>query len=119
MRFRPTLPRKRCSPEFFRFLPLPEPPDSCVKLNPAVVMNDCRSVELRALCNEVPRTPPGPEGSNGTGNTSGAAYHPKFLAATQLWLQLPPSSESRQPAVCLSLQLKTFSARANVRNFVP
>ena len=25
----------------------------------------CRSVELRALCNEVPRTPPGPEGSNG------------------------------------------------------
>jgi hypothetical protein len=28
---------------------------------------DCRDVELRALCNEVPRTPPGPEGSNGTG----------------------------------------------------
>jgi hypothetical protein len=41
---------------------------------------DCRSVELRALCNEVPRTPPGPEGSNGTGNASGAADHPKFLA---------------------------------------
>jgi len=37
-------------------------------------------VELRALCNEVPRTPPGPEGSNGTGKTSGAADHPKFLA---------------------------------------
>jgi len=36
-------------------------------------------VELRALCNEVPRTPPGPEGSNGTGITSGAADHPKFL----------------------------------------
>ena len=28
---------------------------------------DCSNVELRALCNEVPRTPPGPEGSNGTG----------------------------------------------------
>src|SRR5246127_1864993 len=41
---------------------------------------ECRSVELRALCNEVPRTPPGPEGSNGTGNASGAAVHPKFLA---------------------------------------
>jgi hypothetical protein len=41
---------------------------------------DCRSVELRALCNEVPRTPPDPEGSNGTGNASGAAVHPKFLA---------------------------------------
>jgi hypothetical protein len=37
-------------------------------------------VELRALCNEVPRTPPGPEGSNGIGNASGAAVHPKFLA---------------------------------------
>src|SRR6266478_3499717 len=42
---------------------------------------DCRSVELRALCNEVPRTPPGPEGSNGIGNASGAAVHPKFLAS--------------------------------------
>jgi|HubBroStandDraft_6_1064221.scaffolds.fasta_scaffold00187_1 hypothetical protein len=41
---------------------------SCAKLNRAVVKwGDCRSVELRALCNEVPRTPPGPEGSNGTG----------------------------------------------------
>src|SRR2546426_3655695 len=43
-------------------------------------LRGCRSVELRALCNEVPRTPPGPEGSNGTGNASGAADHPKFLA---------------------------------------
>jgi DNA polymerase-3 subunit gamma/tau len=42
---------------------------------------DCRSVELRALCNEVPRTPPDPEGSNGIGNASGAADHPKFLAS--------------------------------------
>jgi len=40
-------------------------------------------VELRALCNEVPRTPPGPEGSNGTGITSGAADHPKFLSLKQ------------------------------------
>src|SRR6516164_5222115 len=114
MRFRPTPPRTRCSPEFFHFLPLPELPDWCVKLNPAVVMNDCRSVELRALCNEVPRTPPGPEGSNGTGSTSGAADHPKFLAATQLWLPLLPSPESRQPAICFSRQLKTFSPSANV-----
>src|SRR5258708_9187332 len=44
---------------------------------------ECRSVELRALCNEVPRTPPGPEGSNGTGITSGAADHPKFLSLKQ------------------------------------
>ena len=45
---------------------------------------ECRSVELRALCNEVPRTPPGPEGSNGIGNASGAAVHPKFLAFASL-----------------------------------
>jgi hypothetical protein len=38
-------------------------------------------VELRALCNEVPRTPPDPEGSNGTGIASGAADHPKFLSS--------------------------------------
>jgi len=43
-------------------------------------MRNCHCVELRALCNEVPRTPPGPEGSNGIGNASGAADHPKFLA---------------------------------------
>jgi hypothetical protein len=45
---------------------------------------ECRSVELRALCNEVPRTPPGPEGSNGTGIASGAADHPKFLSSEDL-----------------------------------
>jgi hypothetical protein len=43
-------------------------------------VRDCQSVELRALCNEVPRTPPGPEGSNGIGNALCAADHPKFLA---------------------------------------
>jgi len=47
----------------------------------AAIARECRSVELRALCNEVPRTPPGPEGSNGTGITSGAADHPKFLSS--------------------------------------
>ena len=46
---------------------------------------DCRSVELRALCNEVPRTPPGPEGSNGTGIASCAPDHPKFLALKKSW----------------------------------
>ena len=40
---------------------------------------DRRSVELRALCNDSPRTPPGPEGSNGSGSASCAADHPKFL----------------------------------------
>ncbi len=40
---------------------------------------ECRSVELRALCNEVPRNPPGPEGSNGTGEAECAAGTPKFL----------------------------------------
>src|ERR1700686_5108703 len=44
-------------------------------------MRDCRCVELRALCDEVPRTPPGPEGSNGTGIASCAAEYPKFLSS--------------------------------------
>src|SRR5438034_6843155 len=41
----------------------------CARLFSALAEHkrECRSVELRALCNEVPRTPPGPEGSNGTG----------------------------------------------------
>src|SRR2546429_9937574 len=57
----------------------------CARLFTAFAGNGrgCRSVELRALCNEVPRTPPGPEGSNGTGITSGAADHPKFLSLKQ------------------------------------
>jgi len=42
-------------------------------------MRECRIVELRASCNEVPRTPPGPEGSNGTGLAECAAETPKFL----------------------------------------
>src|SRR5215472_8555641 len=42
---------------------------------------NCRCVELRALCDEVPRTPPGPEGSNGTGIASCAAEYPKFLSS--------------------------------------
>src|SRR5690348_16906553 len=46
-----------------------------------------RSVELRALCNDSPRTPPGPEGSNGSGSASCAAEYPKFL-----------SSQSRRPS---------------------
>src|SRR5580704_18098771 len=40
-----------------------------------------RCVELRALCNAAPRTPPGPEGSNGTGITPCAAEYPKFLSS--------------------------------------
>jgi hypothetical protein len=40
-----------------------------------------RCVELRALCNQAPRTPPGPEGSNGTGITLCAAEYPKFLSS--------------------------------------
>ena len=40
----------------------------------------CRRVELRALCDKVPRTPPGLEGSNGTGIALCAADHPKFLS---------------------------------------
>jgi len=55
-----------------------------LEFSSAVVMSDCRSVELRALCNEVPRTPPGPEGSNGTGIASGAPDHPKFLASNTI-----------------------------------
>src|ERR1700678_866823 len=55
----------------------------CVKLCVAVswkfFARDCRSMGLRALCNDSPRTPPGPEGSNGNGSVSCAAEHPKFL----------------------------------------
>jgi len=40
-----------------------------------------RSVELRASCNDSPRTPPGPEGSNGNGSASCAAEYPKFLSS--------------------------------------
>ncbi len=49
---------------------------------------DRRLVELRALCNDSPRTPPGPEGSNGSGSASCAAEYPKFL--------LPQLSGARQ-----------------------
>ena len=57
----------------------------CVKLERQWrELRGCRSVELRALCNEVPRTPPGPEGSNGIGIASGAADHPKFLASKRI-----------------------------------
>src|SRR5260370_30942977 len=54
----------------------------CARLFSALagIARACRSVELRALCNEAPRNPPGPEGSNGTGITSGAADHPEFLS---------------------------------------
>jgi len=44
-----------------------------------------RCVELRALCDEVPRPPPGPEGSNGTGIASCAAEYPKFLSSLTDW----------------------------------
>jgi hypothetical protein len=56
----------------------------CARLNFADEKKlDCHSVELRALCNEVPRTPPGPEGSNGTGQAKCAAGTPKFLDLNQ------------------------------------
>src|SRR5438477_11543118 len=41
----------------------------------------CRCVGLRAWCNDSPRTPPGPEGSNGSGIASCAAEYPKFLSS--------------------------------------
>src|SRR5580704_5693081 len=51
-------------------------------------------MELRALCNEVPRTPPGPEGSNGIGIASGAADHPRFLERA--------AHENRRPRISQS-----------------
>ena len=60
-------------------------------------MCGCRSVELRALCNEVPRTPPGPEGSNGTGIASGAADHPKFLAMAARIANILSKRHLREP----------------------
>jgi hypothetical protein len=48
-----------------------------------IFCRDWRSVELRASCNDSPRTPPGPEGSNGNGSTSCAAEYPKFLSSHQ------------------------------------
>src|SRR6266478_1200602 len=64
-------------------------------------MRGCRSVELRALCNEVPRTPPGPEGSNGTGITSGAADHPEFLS----------SESSKRKSIVLGFSVVSQSLR--------
>jgi hypothetical protein len=60
----------------------------------------CRSVELRALCNEVPRTPPGPEGSNGIGIASGAADHPKFLALKSSWSSVAGRKPSSRGCNC-------------------
>src|SRR5260370_32731824 len=62
----------------------------CARLFSALAGNAraCRSVELRALCNEVPRTPPGPEGSNGIGITSGAADHLEFLSSESFELSV-------------------------------
>ncbi len=74
-----------------RALPLNDAPNDVLNFSIAATSRDscgacgCRRVELRALCDKVPRTPPGPEGSNGTGNALGAADHPKFLS--------PPAGE--------------------------
>src|ERR1700720_2166608 len=58
-----------------------------------------RCVELRALCDEVPRTPPGPEGSNGTGIASCAAEYPKFLSsAARRFLYVVVPSGARNPS---------------------
>src|SRR5207244_11372224 len=55
--------------------------ERCARLRRAVPQRrDCRCVELRALCNDSPQTPPGPEGSNGSGSASCAAEDPKFLS---------------------------------------
>src|SRR5467141_4632652 len=75
----------------------------CARLFSAFAGNgrECRSVELRALCNEVPRTPPGPEGSNGTGITSGAADHPEFLSLKTVYsVQLSVFSGKRRQGCC-------------------
>ena len=57
----------------------------CVRLREvtlaAKILRERRVLELRALCNDSPRTPPGPEGSNGNGSVSCAAEHPKFLSS--------------------------------------
>ena len=44
-----------------------------------ILLRRLQSVGLRALCNDSPQTPPGPEGSNGSGIASCAAEYPKFL----------------------------------------
>jgi len=62
------------------------------------VFCDCQSVELRALCNEVPRTPPGPEGSNGIGSALCAADHPKFLAMENVIRDRWPVTREQRPA---------------------
>ena len=82
---------------------------------------DCRCVELRALCDEVPRTPPGPEGSNGTGITSGAADHPEFLSLKLFRVFSCKSSVGKDGGMLLTffsalfaencLQLSVFSER--------
>jgi hypothetical protein len=56
---------------------------------------DCKDVELRTLCNEVPRTPPGPEGSNGTGSAECAAEIPKFLVFGVAEISPQPAGNGR------------------------
>src|ERR1700731_4516941 len=74
-------------------------------------MRDCRCVELRALCDEVPRTPPGPEGSNGTGIASCAAEYPKFLSSKMRQDILPalPFGERSKGFLCDRLCSSVFS----------
>ena len=68
--------------------------------------SDYQIVELRALCNEVPRTPPGPEGSNGTGSTECAAEIPKFLDLDEEEIRIRKYAIRYQRSVSSSARLK-------------
>src|SRR5258708_21800254 len=93
----------------------------CARLFSALAGNGraCRSVELRALCNEVPRTPPGPEGSNGTGNASGAADHPEFLSLKQFSViscqfSVRKKSKDAKAALCPFIPKTVYSGQLSV-----
>src|SRR5216684_8779979 len=86
----------------------------CARLFSALAGNGraCRSVELRALCNEVPRTPPGPEGSNGIGNASGAADHPKFLSLKSFPSLAPTGCDLRNVVFLFWLGIETINSES-------
>src|ERR1700740_1159712 len=90
----------------------------CYNFVSSPAARDCRSVELRALCNEVPRTPPGPEGSNGTGYASGAADHPKLLSPRTVFrpeaLRCKARMETRSAGVDFVLRVSREGQRAEV-----
>ncbi len=72
-------------------------------------------MELRALCNDSPRTPPGPEGSNGNGSVSCAAEYPKFLFSQHA--KIPEQVEIHYDAGSFSMSYKVIARKYRPQTF--